>query len=287
MNDLEVFFKKSTNDRFYRQQHPATWFLERFPTLGSWLLSRHFLKPWARVSPAQATDGEKIYSFDIEGISIKATVAGQGPLLILVHGWSGGSSQFETLRRRLVGAGYTVALFDAPAHGSAGGRRSHLFQFVEIIGLLVAQLGTPRALVGHSLGGLAAGLAASRVGGSCKLILLAPVPSFAFVLDQYQAALGFGDELRAAMSYRIERQIGFNGNEVDLGRALADHGPALIVHDTQDRRVPADFSRQLSASSPKAEYVETHGLGHKHLLDSPVVGDCLLEFLSRHERTAD
>lgn len=42
---------------------------------------------------------------------------GEGPAVLLLHGWAGRPTQFAHLIEQLVGAGYSVYALDAPAHG--------------------------------------------------------------------------------------------------------------------------------------------------------------------------
>ncbi|MDT1028360.1 alpha/beta hydrolase, partial [Pseudomonas paraeruginosa] len=47
---------------------------------------------------------------------------GEGPAVLLLHGWGGRPTQFAHLSEQLVGAGYCVFALDAPAHGRSPGR---------------------------------------------------------------------------------------------------------------------------------------------------------------------
>ena len=46
---------------------------------------------------------------------------GNGPTVLLVHGWNGNAAQFSGFVPPLVRSGYYVAAPDLPAHGSSGG----------------------------------------------------------------------------------------------------------------------------------------------------------------------
>lgn len=285
MQELNAFFKKSTNGRFFLEQpiRPRTlaWVLGRFPSVGAWALTNGFLKPWKRVRPATPVLNEWRLPLEVDGYSVTASVAGEGPLVILVHGWSGGSSQLEELRDQLIDANYRVAIFDAPAHGASRGRQANLPQFVQLTAQLATAVGPPTAVVGHSLGALAAGLAVADFDEKCRLVLLAPMPSLNFALDQYQETIGFDHGFREAIVHRIEKRFGFSTGEIDLKQALRRNGSALLVHDVDDRQVPAELSRNLAAEIPVVEYIETRGLGHKRLLNDTAVIECVLQFLQR------
>ena len=55
---------------------------------------------------------------------------GQGPVWLLMHGWSGSASQFYPLMSHIAAQGYTALAYDHPAHGRSEGNRGHLPRFV-------------------------------------------------------------------------------------------------------------------------------------------------------------
>ncbi len=95
----------------------------------------------------------------------------------MVHGAFGGGWMFDTFRRPFEQAGHTVLTPDLPGHEPAAARstvrdRSMSDYAAAIVKLCVAQPESP-ILIGHSLGGLVAQLAAARTPVKA-LILLAP-----------------------------------------------------------------------------------------------------------------
>ena len=62
---------------------------------------------------------------DVRGHAVTTYEWGTGTrAVLLMHGWKGRASQFATMVRDLVGEGYRVIAFDAPAHGDSAGRRT-------------------------------------------------------------------------------------------------------------------------------------------------------------------
>jgi pimeloyl-ACP methyl ester carboxylesterase len=83
-------------------------------------------------------------------------MAGDGPLLVLVHGITSDSSTWERVMPGLVRAGYTVLAPDLAGHGSSAKPRGDYSLGAHASNLrdLMIALGYERAtLVGHSLGG--------------------------------------------------------------------------------------------------------------------------------------
>lgn len=84
---------------------------------------------------------------------------GQGPAVLMMHGWEGRPTQFASLIDALVGAGYSVIALDGPAHGRSPGREAHVVLFARAMLEAAAELPPLHAVVGHSMGGASAMLA--------------------------------------------------------------------------------------------------------------------------------
>ena len=106
---------------------------------------------------------------DIEGGRIAYDVTGQGPLVVLSHGIGDRRQAYRFLAPRLAQAGYRVAVADLRGHGeSSMGWTSvtgkDAISRTDIAGDLLAlirHLGGPAVIVGHSISGGAATIAAA------------------------------------------------------------------------------------------------------------------------------
>jgi len=107
---------------------------------------------------------------DINGGRIAYDVAGQGPLVVLSHGIGDRRQAYRFLAPQLVQAGYRVANADLRGHGeSSMGWKSvtgkEAISRTDIAGDLLAlirHLGGPAVIVGHSISGGAATVAAAK-----------------------------------------------------------------------------------------------------------------------------
>ena len=246
-----------------------------FPGVSSRVLSDRFLLPWKRLPGLSG--GERTH-VEVDGQKASFEITGTGPLVILAHGWSGASGQFVPLRERLLAAGFRVATFDAPAHGSSPGRTTSAAQFMRVIEHIARTAGPTHAVVGHSLGGLAAAMGIRGVAPR-GLVLLSPMPSFDFALDQFQMALRFDDRLRERVAERVMRQARFEREQARVELGLEAGVRTLLVHDQDDRRFPVGISRELAARHAWVEYVETAGLGHSKVLSDPAVLGRVADFV--------
>lgn len=98
------------------------------------------------------------------GPRIAYDVAGEGPLIVLAHGIGDRRQAFRFLAPRLVRAGFRVAAADMRGHGESSMGDWKAISRTDVAGDLVAlikHLGGPAVIVGHSLAGGAATIAAA------------------------------------------------------------------------------------------------------------------------------
>jgi pimeloyl-ACP methyl ester carboxylesterase len=102
---------------------------------------------------------------DIEGgPRIAYDVAGEGPLVVLSHGIGDRRQAFRFLTPELVRAGFRVAAADMRGHGESSEGDWESISRTDVAGdqvALIRHLGGPAVIVGHSLSGGAATIAAA------------------------------------------------------------------------------------------------------------------------------
>jgi pimeloyl-ACP methyl ester carboxylesterase len=101
---------------------------------------------------------------DVDGGRIAYDVTGQGPLVVLSHGIGDRRQAYRLLAPKLAQAGYRVASADLRGHGESSMGWASITR-TDIAGDLVAlirHLGGPAVIVGHSISGGAATIAAAK-----------------------------------------------------------------------------------------------------------------------------
>jgi pimeloyl-ACP methyl ester carboxylesterase len=102
---------------------------------------------------------------DIEGGRIAFDVAGEGPLIVLAHGLGDRRQAYRFLVPALMRAGFRVAAMDMRGHGESSMGDWKLISRTDVAGDLVTLIrhlgGGPAIIVGHSLSGGAATIAAA------------------------------------------------------------------------------------------------------------------------------
>lgn len=190
------------------------------------------------------------------------------PRVLLLHGWSGQAAQLRGLAQACWDAGLSPYVLDWPAHGHSSGWRTDIAQWQRALQVLTVEQGPWVGIAAHSIGALAAAHGVARGLPVQRLALLACSAPPRHLLEGFVASFGLGTAVRERLRQALEARArpGLAGFEPAwLGRRL--QLPVLLVHDRQDRAVPAAYSEALAAALPEATLQLTEGLGHRRLLD--------------------
>jgi len=252
------------------------------PAIVEWEAARLFTTPRRRRARDPVVDGVPAgpRAFVAAGHPLVGWSWGEGPTVLLVHGWNGRAADMAPLAGALARAGYRAVAVDLPAHGRSPGRRTSVADWSAVLCALGAQLGPLRAVVGHSLGGAATTLALEAGLDAAGAALVAPARR----PHEYVARLGAWLGLPPARLPGIERAIGARvGRELDwfdtTRAAAALSLPALVLHDPLDDEVPWSHGAALAEAWPGARLVPTPGEGHVGILAADVTLERVVAFV--------
>ena len=234
-------------------------------------------------------------SLQIDGLTVRYQVAGQGPQVLLLHGWGGAIESFAPVLDDLQRS-YAVAAFDLPGFGesslppSTWGSADYAQFTLKVMDRL--QLHRPH-LIGHSFGGqVSIRLAATSPARVAKLVLVCSAgirtrPRLATRLKRTAARLGrwlaaygggMGEKLRAEIYRRVQSQDYATAGPLrpilvkvineDLTSVLPlITAPTLLVWGEQDRDVPLPAAQVMARLIPGARLVVFEHAGHFAYLD--------------------
>jgi pimeloyl-ACP methyl ester carboxylesterase len=210
---------------------------------------------------------------------------GEGPAVLLVHGWNGRATQLGAFVEPLLARGYRVVAFDAIGHGDSIGKRSSLPELANCIRQVVDELGGVYAVIAHSLGGAATTYAMAYGLRVERAVFISPPADPREFVEVFGAALGVNDDVRARLRTRVERRLGVSMNDMQVyGFASRMSTPLLVVHDRDDKEVPFEVGREIARSWPNAELFATEGLGHQRILRDDAVRDVAVSFIDAEGR---
>lgn len=207
--------------------------------------------------------------------------AGDGPLVMLVHGLGERAAALGGFITPLTDAGFTVVGIDLPGHGESGRQMTNPIISATAVREVASRFGGAYAVIAHSLGSSAAlwamkdGLAAERA------VLIAPTVDMGYALTTFKGLFGLPDKAIAGLKRKIERRYGPAIWHELSGEHLSSDSKAraLVFHDPDDDQVPFEGSERLVRAWEGAELIEAPGLGHGSITRDPAVIERAVAFL--------
>jgi len=239
------------------------------------------------------------------------------PTIVFIHGAANDHSVWALQSRYFAHHGRNVLALDLPGHGRSGGASLRTVAAIAdwLIAVLDAQKIRTAALVGHSLGSLAALDAAGRYPERVERIALlgpsVPMPVSDALLDAAKRDDHAAFEMINGWSFSPADQLGGNrlpgvwmtGNSMRLmersrpGALYADLGacngyaeglaaaarvrsPALLIVGERDQMTLPKNARALAATLAGSRTITIPDCGHSLMVEAPdAVLDALREFL--------
>jgi pimeloyl-ACP methyl ester carboxylesterase len=203
------------------------------------------------------------------------------PAVLLAHGWGGHAAQLRGFVFPLLAAGFRVIGFDQPAHGLSEGRLTGLPDFAEVLAEVAERYGHPEAIVAHSVGGAAAAFALSRGLPIRRAVLVSPPADVVGYSRRFARWHWIPEPVRGSMQAAIEERYGVRWEELDIERmAPRLAAEALVIHDRDDRVVPARQGLRFARAWRGARFLMTEGLGHGRILRDAGVTRAAADFIA-------
>ena len=218
---------------------------------------------------------------ELEGKRLVAWSWGEGPTVLLVHGWEGRGSQMAAFAAPLAEAGFRAVAFDAPGHGASSGRTSSLPEFAAAVIAVADRFGPVHGAIGHSFGASSTGWALKLGLEVERLVYVAAAYEMTEYVRYFTDLLGLTGRSHEVMVELMERRTGAPWSQAAFSTTIAaDDTPLLIVHDHEDRELPLRDAHAIAAKWPDSRVLETRGLGHNRLLRDSIIVQRVVAFLA-------
>ena len=204
-----------------------------------------------------------------------------GPVVFVMHGWSGRSTQFADIIHELVDNNYRVVAFDAPAHGTSSGKQTSILSFAEGILDIERRYNDIVAVIGHSMGANALFLALSMGFETNKLVSISMPSTASTVTEGFKNTLNASSKTSDMICDHIETTLG-----KELKYFTAEHTAnaskelnALMIHDKNDKQVSYHDSELVNEMLPNGNLILTEGLGHSRILSDKAIINKVVDFI--------
>lgn len=206
----------------------------------------------------------------------------QGPLVMLMHGWTGRASQMAGFAAPLLKAGFRVLAFDNHAHALTPGKTTTIFKQSAVQVALAEKFGPVYAVVAHSFGGMVTPYSLNHGFETQKVVCISAPSDFNVLIARYAAAVHLPEKIQQYIYNRFKKIYGEDFVEQISGMVTAKslgHIPALIIHDEDDEDVPLTESKKLHQAWPNSRFKQTSGMDHREILYNPQVIEMVVNFL--------
>ncbi|MFZ6638375.1 alpha/beta fold hydrolase [Undibacterium sp. TC4M20W] len=222
----------------------------------------------------------RLVSIPYAGLELRAWTWGQGPQVLLLHGWESRASHMAGFVVPLLRAGFSVTALDAPAHGASQGETTNVLDYGKAVVAVAKHLGPLTATIAHSVGS-AASLYAFAQGVQVKAsVHLCGPASLTRVFQHAARAGGLDETARQQLEDMLASSIGVPLSAMDLSQLQQGmRHPALILHDPEDKEMPYTESQALAAAWPQASLVPSAGTGHRRILRTPEIHAAAVSFI--------
>lgn len=224
----------------------------------------------------------KRFQVEVGGVRLVGWSWGEGPAVLLPHGWEGWAGQMTGFVRPVVEKGWRAVAFDMPAHGLSEGSRVSVLDMARALGKVARLFAPVHGIVGHSMGGTATALALAEGVKAQRAVLLAPGAEPGYFARQAARIFELSPRRTEGMLTRVLKRFGGSWVENEIPNLVrAVQVPLLLLHDPDDQDVPWAHGAAIAAAWPGARLEATPGLGHRRILKDPAVISRVAEFLGQ------
>ncbi|MCC6605897.1 MAG: alpha/beta fold hydrolase [Anaerolineae bacterium] len=201
---------------------------------------------------------------------------GNGPSVLVMHGWESHTGRMTPLIKPLVAQGYRVFALDAPGHGLSPQVPTHLQDVSAAIGAMLSQHGPFYGVIAHSFGAAATAVCLARHPELMpeKVVLLSPMRDLAQHLDIFAGIAQLSPERKTRLKALVAQRPGLSFEACSAVAAVRHFAtPGLIIHDQDDRLIPHAVGQEIAQNWAGAQFVSTSRLGHRRGLgNAQVIG---------------
>jgi pimeloyl-ACP methyl ester carboxylesterase len=214
------------------------------------------------------------------GHDLPAWAWGEGPPVLLLHGWGSSAASMTAFVRPLTHAGFRVVTYDAFAHGVSPGVTTSGPEMARHLNEIADRLGAQH-IVAHSMGTVVAGFAI-RAGLDVERMALLNAPAdMPHFLTLFARGLGFSPAVERRMIRRFEEEHDVRWEDCVVEWVAEGHdAPTLLVHDDSDVDVPWPHAERVRSAWQNNHAITTRSLGHRGGLHAPAVLSATVDFLS-------
>ena len=203
--------------------------------------------------------------------------------VLLVHGWSGRSTQLFAFADKLLENGYMVISFDGPAHGKSTGKTTMMPEFLKTIQKINTTFGPFEAAIGHSFGATSLYNAAATFLDIKTFIAIGSGDRISDIISNFVKNLYLNEKSAKKIQLGLEKKWMIHVDDFSSSAvAKKIKIPVLVVHDIIDGDVPVSCAYRIRQNLEKGSLLITNGLGHTKILRNNEIVHKSIKFIIQH-----
>ncbi|MCJ8292301.1 MAG: alpha/beta hydrolase [Crocinitomicaceae bacterium] len=211
---------------------------------------------------------------------------GSKEAILLIHGWEGQAGNFSDLVEELIKADYRIFSFDGPSHGFSSKGSTSLFEFVDLVGVLIEKFEV-KNLISHSFGGVATSFVLSKNQQLKidKYLLFTTPDKFSQRIDFVAESVGVSPKVKQKLIERLEAELKMEVSTLNVSEWVktVNVKRALILHDKNDKVLPIEQSLNVHRNWEASQFETVEGTGHFRILRTKSVLDRAVAFFNDNE----
>lgn len=209
---------------------------------------------------------------------------GDGPSVLLLHGWESSTARWFALFEPLRKAGFNIYAIDAPAHGQSDGKKFNVFFYCQILDAYFNEVGFAQDYwIGHSGGGMAAIYYCTRPEYKFRpqrIVSMAVPGELENFIDKFCEIIGVNERVKYGIGKRVHKNLNRTVSDISFRQFVKDVTvPGLIIHDEEDDVAPISGAREMHENWKGSELATTRGRGHS--LTGELVPAIVVEYLNQ------
>mgnify|MGYP003632393917 CR=1 FL=1 len=159
--------------------------------------------------------------------------------ILLIHGWEGQAGNFSEIIKELIQNNFSVYAFDGPSHGFSSRGRTSLFEFTELVGVLIEKFKVSHLSIE-------------------KYALLTTPDKFTERIDDVCKRNGIPKNVKHKLVNRIEKELNITVSNIKVSDFVKKINvkQAIIIHDKYDKVVPIKQSKNVYANWKTCKFIE-------------------------------
>ena len=206
---------------------------------------------------------------------------GNNGKVLIIHGWEGRATNFESIIKELVNQRFDVTIFDAPSHGSSAKSDTTMKDFGEFAQHLLKSTDIDYVIT-HSFGAVPCSFTLSE---NCidlkKIIFIAPPDHFTDWINDVAKLIGINQKIIDITLEKFKKDYDMNPYEMSVSRWIknVNNIEGLIIHGEKDKITPLERAINVNSSWQGSRLEVIPNIGHFKILDSKNTTKKILKYL--------